>query len=205
VLVTATDDLRARLEPLTDRRLIDACADFAVKDLSDPDEAMRHTLGCLARRWLDLDDEIKIHSGLLKTHTRQAAPALVDAFGIGPDVAAELLVAAGDNTNRIRYEAALAKMCGACPIPASSGRTDGRHRLNRGGNRQAYAALYRTIIVRMRWQEPTITYVEKRTAQGLTKKDIIRCLKRYLVREVYRLLPQPTTRAQIGNKSFLTT
>jgi transposase len=204
VLVTATDELRARLEPLTDRRLIDACADFAVKDLSDPHEAMRHTLGCLARRWLDLDDEIKLHSGLLETHTRQAAPALVDAFGIGPDVAAELLITAGDNTNRIRSEAALAKMCGACPIPASSGRTDGRHRLNRGGNRQANAALYRTIIVRMRWHEPTIAYVERRTAQGLTKKDIIRCLKRYLVREVYRLLPPPTT-PEIANETSLVT
>jgi transposase len=197
ILVTAYDDLRANLEHLTDRRLIDACAAFATKDLFDPSEAMRYTLGTLARRWLDLDDEIKLHSSLLKTHTRRVAPGLVDAFGIGPDVAAELLIAAGDNSDRVRSEAALAKMCGACPIPASSGRTDGRHRLNRGGNRQANAALYRTIIVRMRWHEPTIAYVARRTAQGLTKKDIIRCLKRYLIREVYQLLPQPANTTKI--------
>ena len=78
------------------------------------------------------------------------------------------------------------------PIPASSGKTSGRYRINRGGNRQANAALYRAVIVRMRWHEPTIAYVKKRTAEGLSKRDIIRCLKRYLVREVYRLLPPPT-------------
>ena len=78
------------------------------------------------------------------------------------------------------------------PIPASSGKTSGRYRINRGGNRQANSALYRAVIVRMRWHEPTIAYVKKRTAEGLSKKDIIRCLKRYLVREVYRLLPPPS-------------
>ena len=82
-------------------------------------------------------------------------------------------------------------MCGVFPIPASSGKTSGRHRLNRGGNRQANAALYRIVIVRMRWHEPTKAYVERRTAEGLSKKDIIRCLKRYVAREVYSLLPVP--------------
>jgi len=114
----------------------------------------------------------------------------VAAFGIGPDIAAELHVAAGDNSNRIRSEAALAKLCGACPIPASSGKTN-RHRLNRGGNRQANSALFRTVVVRMRWHEPTIAYVERRTAEGLSKREIIRCLKRYLAREVFKLLPPP--------------
>ena len=96
---------------------------------------------------------------------------------------------AGDNRDRIRSEAAFAKMCGACPIPAGSGKTNGRHRLNRGGNRQANAALYRAVIVRMRWHEPTIAYVARRTAEGLSKREIIRCLKRYLAREIYHLLP----------------
>ncbi len=189
VLVTAGDDLRDDLEHLGDHPLLDACAAFATRGLSNPDEAMRYTLGSLARRWLDLDDEIKLHSTLLKTHTKAAAPALVEAYGVGPDVAAELLIAAGDNNDRIRSEAAFAKMCGVCPIPAYSGRTDGRHRLNRGGNRQANAALYRTVIVRMRWHEPTIAHVARRTKQGLTKKDIVRCLKRYVLRELYQLLP----------------
>ncbi len=80
-------------------------------------------------------------------------------------------------------------MCGACPIPAGSGRTNGRHRLNRGGNRQANAALYRAVIVRFRWHQPTIDYTTRRTAEGLSKREIIRCLKRYLVREIYHLLP----------------
>jgi transposase len=193
VLVTAEDQVRSSLETLTDRKLIDACSEFATRGLHDPDDAMHHLLGTLARRWLDLDDEIKLHSALLKRHTKAAAPLLVAAFGIGPGVAAELLIAAGDNNDRIRSEAAFAKMCGACPIPASSGRTDGRHRLFRGGNRQANAALYRAVIVRMRWHEPTIAYVARRTEEGLTKKDIIRCLKRYLARQVFNILPEPTS------------
>ncbi|HEX2297453.1 MAG TPA: transposase [Pseudonocardiaceae bacterium] len=100
-----------------------------------------------------------------------------------------MLVTAGDNTDRVRSEVAFAKMCGACPIPAGSGRTNGRHRLYRGGNRQANAALYRAVIVRMRWHQPTIDYVTRRTAEGLSKREIIRCLKRYLARDIYRRLP----------------
>ncbi|MPY92642.1 MAG: IS110 family transposase [Acidimicrobiia bacterium] len=196
VLVTATDELRARLEPLTDFGLVTACA--ALADSLDPDrmvaapqDAMRHALAALARRWLTLHEEIKVHSRQLKALTRTAAPQLVEAFGIGPDIAGELLAAAGDNTDRVHSEAAFAKLCGACPIPAGSGKTNGRHRLNRGGNRQANAALYRCVIVRMRWHEPTITYVQRRTAEGLSKKEIIRCLKRFVAREVYALLPPP--------------
>jgi len=194
VLVTATDDLRADLEPLTDHRLVVACAALdATGDLADPEVAMRHTLRSLARRWLEVHEEIKIHTAALKRLTRAVAPDLVDAFGIGFDTAAEMLVTAGDNNDRIRSDAALAKLCGVCPIPASSGQTSGRLRLNRGGNRQANAALYRVVIVRMRWHPPTIAYVTRRTAEGLSKKDIIRCLKRYVAREIYNLLPPVTT------------
>lgn len=191
-LVTGGDDLRAELEHLTNYKLIVACAALAPEDLTTPAGGMRHVLGSLARRWLALHEEIKVHSRLLKQLTAATAPALIEAFGIGPDVATELLLAAGDNTDRIRSESAYAKLCGACPIPASSGKTN-RHRLNRGGNRQANAALYRTVIVRMRWHEPTIAYVARRTGEGLSKREIIRCLKRYLVREVYLLLPAPAT------------
>lgn len=190
VLVTASHDLRDTLEPLSDFKLVTACATLEVTDdLAHPDNAMRHTLAALARRWLDLHEEIKVHARHLKMLTRAAAPQLLDSFGIGLDIAAQMLITAGDNSDRVRSEAALAKMCGACPIPAGSGKTNSRHRLNRGGNRQANAALYRAVIVRMRWHEPTIAYVAKRTADGLRKKDIIRCLKRYLVREIYQLLP----------------
>jgi transposase len=193
-LVTATDGLRGELEPMTDYQLIAACAALepGATGLEDPDAAMRHVLRSLARRWLDLHEEIKTHSRHLKVQTKAAAPRLVEAVGVGLDIAAEMLVTAGDNGDRIRSESAFAKLCGASPIPAGSGKTNGRHRLNRGGNRQANAALYRAVIVRMRWHQPTIDYVARRTSEGLSKREIIRCLKRYLAREIFRLLPPPT-------------
>lgn len=123
--------------------------------------------------------------------SKRIAPGLMQAFGIGPDIASELLVAAGDKAGRVRSEAAFAKLCGVCPIPASSGKTQ-RHRLNRGGNRQANSALYWAVIVRMRWHQPTIDYVARCTAEGLSKRDIIRCLKRYVACEVYHLLSRST-------------
>jgi transposase len=192
-LVTAVDELRAELEPLTDHKLITACAALEPGgELDDPEAAMRHVLRSLARRWLELHEEIKAHSRHLKVQTKAAAPRLVEAVGVGLDIAAEMLVTAGDNSDRVRSESAFAKLCGASPIPAGSGKTNGRHRLNRGGNRQANAALYRAIVVRMRWHQPTIDYVARRTAEGLSKREIIRCLKRYLAREIYRLLPPPS-------------
>ncbi|MEO5840355.1 MAG: transposase [Acidimicrobiales bacterium] len=192
VLVTAPDALREQLEPLTDYRLVSTCAALTTTGpIADPHVAIRHTLRSLAQRWLDLHEEIKTHTAHLKSLTNTAAPKLIARFGVGFDSAAELLITAGDNTNRVRNEAAYAKLCGACPIPAGSGKTNGRHRLNRGGNRQANASLYRIVIVRMRWHPPTIAYVQRRTNEGLTKKDIIRCLKRYVAREIYNLLPPP--------------
>jgi transposase len=119
------------------------------------------------------------------------APGLLEVFGVGHDVAARLLVAAGDNPHRLRSEAAWAHMCGAAPIPASSGKTV-RHRLNRGGNRQANSALYRIVLSRMSNHQPTRTYVERRRAEGKSTGEIIRALKRYVAREVYRHLPHPT-------------
>jgi len=107
--------------------------------------------------------------------TTALVPGLVAAFGIGADGAAEMLIVAGDNPERIRSEAAFAKLCGVAPIPASSGMTT-RHRLNRGGHRQANAAPYRTVIVRMQYHQPNQTYLARRTAEGKTKTEIIRCL-----------------------------
>ncbi|QBI20535.1 IS110 family transposase [Egibacter rhizosphaerae] len=192
-LVTASDDLRAELEALSNFKLVTACAAFDSDDeLACPDTAMRHVLGVLARRWLALHAEAKTLARQLTQRTQAAAPQLLDAFGVGPDIAAELLIAVGDNGDRIRSEAAFAKLCGVCPIPASSGKTT-RHRLNRGGNRQANSALFRAVVVRMRWHEPTRTYVARRTAEGKSKREIIRCLKRYLARELYHLLPPTQT------------
>ena len=116
----------------------------------------------------------------------------------GPNTAAAMLILFGDNPDRIRSEAAFAKLCGACPIPASSGVTTGRHRLNRGGHRQANAALYRAVIVRMRYHQPTLDYVARRTADGRTRREIIRCLKRFLAREIYhRVMTDFRTRQAI--------
>ena len=122
--------------------------------------------------------------------TRSIAPALVEAFGVGPNTAATLLVAAGSNPDRLRSEAAFASLCGVNPIPASSGRTN-RHRLNRGGDRQANAALYRIVLVRLSHDPRTQAYMRRRTAEGMSKRDVIRCLKRYVAREVYSAIQKP--------------
>jgi len=138
-----------------------------------------------------LEEETTGLQALIKDLVKRAAPQLLDAFGVGVDTAAEVLIVAGDNPERIRSEAAFAKLAGVSPIPASSGQTTGRHRINYGGHRQLNAALYRVVIVRMRFHQPTIAYFARRTAEGKTKRDIIRCLKRYIAREIYRLLKTP--------------
>ena len=187
LLVNAPSRVREALEPLTDRKLIDRCAALRPGDIIDPTAAVKHALQALAARWRTLSAEIDQHDELLDSLTRAAVPTLREAVGIGPESAAEMMVVAGDNPGRIRSEAAFAKLCGACPIPASSGLTN-RHRLFRGGHRHANATLYRIVIVRMRWHQPTIDYVRRRTAEGLSKRDIIRCLKRFVAREVYHAL-----------------
>ena len=120
----------------------------------------------------------------------QHTPTLRQGFGIGADTAAEMLVVFGDNHERVRSEATFAKLCGACPIPACSGLSI-RHRLSRGGHREANAALYRAVIVRMRYHQPTIDYISRRSAEGMTKREIIRCLKQFLARKVYQRVMSP--------------
>lgn len=151
--------------------------------------AAKRTLRDLARRWLVLDAEVKALDRQIKALVERTAPQLVALFGVGVEVAGQLLVTAGDNPQRIRSEAALAKLCGVAPQPASSGRTTGRHRLSRSGDRAANSALYIVAITRMRHHESTRIYFARRTAQGLTKREIIRCIKRYIVREVFKALP----------------
>ena len=185
IVVNAPAELREQLDPLADKALIDRCVGFRPGEITSPTASAKHTLRALARRWLDLNTEIAGHDTILDDLTTQASPTLREGFGIGADTAAEMLIVLGDNPTRIHSEAAFAKLCGACPIPASSGQTN-RYRLYRGGHRQANAALYRSVIVRMRFHQPTIDYVTRRTAEGLTKRDIIRCLKRFLAREIYQ-------------------
>ena len=158
------------------------------------------SLHAIARRWLDLDAEIKAHDVHIGRMAEWRAPEMVAAHGIGAATAAEMLVLVGDDPQRIRSEAAFARLCGARPIPASSGKTS-RHRLNRGGHRQANAALHRVVVVRMRTHQPTLDYVRRRTAEGKTKREIIRCLKRFVAREIFghlRRSPKPIRPEQIG-------
>ncbi|MEX2372680.1 MAG: IS110 family transposase [Dehalococcoidia bacterium] len=187
MIVNVEPELREQLQPLPKMALIDRCAGLRPGEVNTPLAASKHALRSLARRWRDLHAEIRAHEELLEALVRRLAPQLLASFGIAADTAAELLIVAGDNPERIRTEAAWAKLCGVAPIPASSGTTT-RHRLNRGGHRQANAALYRTVIVRLRFHEPTIAYVQRRLAEGRTKAEIIRCLKRFVAREVWALM-----------------
>ena len=187
LLVNAPSELREALAPLTDRALLERCARLLPGAVVTPTASVKHAVRALANRWHALALEIREHDTVLDAITAAAVPTLRAAFGLGPDAAAEMMIVAGDNPDRIRSEAAFAKLCGVCPIPASSGVTN-RHRLFRGGHRQANAALYRIVLVRMQWHQPTIDYVLRRTRQGLSKKDIMRCLKRYVAREVYAAL-----------------
>ena len=194
VIVGAPEALRERLEAVTGKMaLIRHLAALRPGPLTSTTASAKASLRAIARRWLDLDAEIKSHDSGLEELVGQCAPAMVEAHGIGTGTAAEMLVLVGDNPERIRSEAALAKLCGACPIPASSGKTS-RHRLNRGGHRQANAALHRVVVVRMRAHGPTADYVRRRTAEGKNKAEIIRCLKRFVAREIFGYLcasPKP--------------
>jgi len=192
LLVTAPEALRASLRDRTWLDLARACAQLRPVDLSDPRQATKAALRHLGRRILTLCSEIEALNGALKDLTARAAPELIALKGVGPDVAGQLLATTGDNPDRLRSEAAFAHLCGVAPIPASSGRKD-RHRLNRGGDRAANRALHTIVLCRMSWDQRTRAYVERRTRQGLSKKDIIRCLKRYVVREVYKTLTMPPT------------
>lgn len=185
LIVTVPDELREHLNGLSDKALIGKCSALRPGAICSPTASARHALRTLARRHQALDAEIRGHDTILDDLTRAHTPTLRQAIGIGADTAAEMVIVFGDNPERIHSEAAFAKLCGTSPIPASSGLTN-RHRLSRAGHREANAALYRAVIVRMRFHQPTIDYTARRTAEGLSKRDIIRCLKRYLAREIYQ-------------------
>jgi transposase len=188
LLVTAPEALRGQLRGLSAARLAEASARLRPGgDLADPIQALRAALRRLGRRARVLSQEIEQADADLRALTARAAPDLLALQGVGPDVAGQLLATAGDNPQRLRSEAAFAHLCAVAPIPASSGRRD-RHRLNRGGDRAANHALHTMVLCRMRYDERTRVYVERRTGEGLAKKDIMRCLKRHVAREVYRVL-----------------
>ena len=191
LVVTAPAELRETLEGLTTTALITRCRSFRPGRLDSPKAAAKYTLRSLACRHRQLNKEVQQLDAELERLTRAAAPALVNAFGIGPDTASSLLVAAGSNPDRLRSEASFASLCGVNPIPASSGKTN-RHRLNRGGDRQANAALHRIVVVRLRYDPRTQEYMQRRVAEGMSKSEVIRCLKRYVAREVYSVIQKPT-------------
>ncbi|SDS58943.1 Transposase [Streptomyces sp. TLI_053] len=193
LLVSAPAMLRERLAGLDRSVLIRTCARLrSGSDLSAPLAATKAALRRLARRHQALDDEIAELDAEIGPLLKEAAPELLALFGVGPETAGQLLASAGDNPERMRSEAAFAHLAGVAPIPASSGRTH-RHRLNRGGDRAANNALHTIVLVRMRFDERTRAYVERRTKEGLSKKDIMRCLKRFVAREIYRALTSTPT------------
>ena len=188
-IVSAPEELRDQVCTLTRMQLIRTCAAWRpdTAGFRDPGCATRIALKPLARRVLELDDEIALLEELIEPLVRELAPQLLERPGIGVEIAGQLLVTAGDNPERMRSESGFAMLCGAAPLPASSGRTQ-RHRLNRGGDRQANSALHMAVVSRLRMHEATKAYVARRTAEGHSKLEIIRCLKRYLAREVFYLL-----------------
>lgn len=200
LLVSAPAILREQVAGLDPAALIRALARKRPSDdLSHPLAATRASLRRLARRHQAMNTEIAELDAEIKPLVARAAPQLLALFGVGPETAGQLLTSAGDNPERMRSEGAFAHLAGVAPIPASSGRTH-RHRLNRGGDRAANNALHTITLVRMRYDERTRTYVERRTKEGLSKKDIIRCLKRFVAREIYHALTgTPTQRSTPTN------
>jgi transposase len=190
---TAPEQLRQRLAGVSRHHLAARAAGLrpATGEGADPVVAATKTaLRILGRRVLALDKEKARIDVLLSTLVTQTAPQLLAVFGVGIDTAAALLVAAGDNPERLRSEAAWAHLCGTAPIPASSGKVT-RYRLNRGGDRQANCALWGIVITRLRNDPRTKAYMARRLGEGRSKPEVIRVLKRYVAREVYHRLPRP--------------
>ncbi|MBL1118419.1 IS110 family transposase [Streptomyces sp. 110] len=188
LIITAPATVREALRSLTTTELIRRLS--AIRpgaDLTDPAVAVKLALKRLAKRHQHLSQEIADADTELHALIASIAPGLLALPGVGTETAGQLLVTAGDNPDRLVSEASFAHLCAAAPVPASSGRTD-RHRLNRGGDRQANRALHTIVLVRMRHDARTRNYVARRTLEGLKTKDIFRCLKRFIAREVYHHL-----------------
>lgn len=189
LLITAPDTVRAKYSAMSGDKRVAALA--RIRPTTDPVHAPLLTALCtLARRVQLLTEEHTALTAELDRLVTALNPALRAAYGVGPDTAAQLLITAGANPDRLRTQASFAALCGAAPVPASSGKTN-RHRLSRGGDRAANAALYRIALVRMARDQRTREFVTRQTNAGRTKKEIIRLLKRAIAREVFRLLTVP--------------
>jgi transposase len=193
-VVTAPDKLRSELRGLKTGGLVKRCAGFRHSGKRTIDEqCTRAAMKAVAQRIVHLTDEIKAHEKTLRSLVDQAAPQLLTEFGVGPVTAAALYVA-WSHPGRCRNEAAYARLAGVAPIPANSGQTQDRHRLNRGGDRQLNNALHTIAVTRIRAHPQTQVYKERRLTEGKTDREIRRCIKRYVARKMWRLLehPQPT-------------
>ncbi|GLY20253.1 IS110 family transposase [Kineosporia sp. NBRC 101677] len=196
MLVTAPEDLRAKYRDLKEKTLITTLARSRPGIGTDHtgDHAVRVSvataLKLLAQRYEFLAEQDKTLTAAIDEYVSAANPALRAAHGVGPDTAAQLLITAGNNPERLRSEASFAALCGAAPVPVSSGKTRGRYRLSRGGDRAANNALYRIAMVRWSSHAPTRAYVARHKAAGRTGKEILRMLKRAIAREIYRYLTQ---------------
>ena len=199
LIVTAPEVIQHRLRKVSFADQLTRARRFTDAGVDPVETQTRFALRELASRIRFLNDQtarLETRIGeLVATHT----PALLGMFGVGPHAAAQLLAAAGDNPDRLHCEAAFAKLCGVCPLPASSGKTT-RHRLNRGGDRRANNALFTIVLVRMRHDPATRAYVERRTAQGKTHREIMRCLKRYVAREAFTAITNPPVDLPTGGE-----
>jgi transposase len=181
---TAPDAIRAQLAGKTLRKMVATAERWRPGAAMTPDNAAKRALATVARRWRALDEEAKELTRHIQAVLDEVADALLARHGVGYETAGQLLVTAGDNPHRLHREESFAALCASSPVQASSGRTT-RHRLNRGGDRNANSALWTIVLVRMRTHAPTKAYVERRTAEGLSKPEIMRCLKRYVARELF--------------------
>lgn len=195
VLINGDSVLREELAGKTTHAQVMHCLTLSYDGLDPVRAAAHRTLRTLAERIRHLSTEVRELEKLLTAAVAETAPRLLDLFGVGHDSAATLLIAAGDNPDRLTSEAAFAALCGVNPVERSSGKTQ-RRRLNRGGNRQANAALFRIALTRLRADPRTHAYVQRRTTEGRTKREILRCLKRYIAREIFKIVDEtvsPTT------------
>jgi transposase len=190
LISTAPDELRAELRDLSIYQALAIASAFRHTGRTDVTTLTKLSLRTLARRALSLEEEVKEIDALLRALVNQTAPELCAIDGVGTDVASAILVAAGDNPERLKNESTFAKLCGVSPLDASSGKQE-RHRLNRSGDRQANSALWHIVLTRMVCDPRTLRYIERRMKEGRTKKEAVRCLKRYVAREVFASLPRP--------------
>jgi len=189
LISTAPDTLRSELRELTIYQVLERTSAYRPGTKRDIVSLTKETLRMLARRAIALEDEVREIDAVLKALVTETAPELCDVIGVGTDVASALLVAVGDNPERLKGEATFAHLCGVSPIDVSSGKNE-RHRLNRGGDRSANSALWHIVLTRMVCDPRTRHYIERRMKDGRTKKEAVRCLKRYVAREVFAQLPR---------------